>query len=232
MDSFEGRNGEPLSLHKYQYANGNPANVVDPTGHDGDAISFSMSGNMAAGLAAFTAFSIGEMKTHAVGNLMAAAWIQTMAETESAVAAAESALSIARTSVRKLIEEAEKILNQTGRAFRQVKVVPVPRSVIPNVADHVATAQASGQPMVLTRVAPQLAAANRRVALAGRGPAGLDKSWDEYPFASGKDPRSPQPASVVAVPWLENCIQGGIISACYRLENITVGTPYIVVVIP
>lgn len=33
MDSFEGINSEPVSLHKYLYANANPANMIDPSGH-------------------------------------------------------------------------------------------------------------------------------------------------------------------------------------------------------
>jgi RHS repeat-associated protein len=32
QDSYEGRNGEPLTLHKYLYANGNPALFTDPSG--------------------------------------------------------------------------------------------------------------------------------------------------------------------------------------------------------
>ena len=36
MDSFEGAGGEPLSLHKYLYSRGNPANMGDPSGHDGE----------------------------------------------------------------------------------------------------------------------------------------------------------------------------------------------------
>ena len=33
MDSFEGSQNVPLSLHKYFYAHGNPVNYVDPSGH-------------------------------------------------------------------------------------------------------------------------------------------------------------------------------------------------------
>jgi RHS repeat-associated protein len=32
QDTYEGRNGEPLTLHKYLYANGNPAMFADPSG--------------------------------------------------------------------------------------------------------------------------------------------------------------------------------------------------------
>jgi len=33
MDTFEGRSGEPLTLHKHLYAHGNPVMNVDPSGH-------------------------------------------------------------------------------------------------------------------------------------------------------------------------------------------------------
>ena len=35
MDSWQGRQGEPVTLHKYLYGNGDPANTVDPSGHFG-----------------------------------------------------------------------------------------------------------------------------------------------------------------------------------------------------
>ncbi len=34
MDSYQGRPAEPLSLHKYEFASGNPGNKVDPSGRD------------------------------------------------------------------------------------------------------------------------------------------------------------------------------------------------------
>jgi hypothetical protein len=34
MDTYEGNNEDPLSLHKYLYCEANPVNMVDPSGHD------------------------------------------------------------------------------------------------------------------------------------------------------------------------------------------------------
>jgi hypothetical protein len=50
MDTFEGDNEDPLSLHKYLYCHDNPVNKIDPSGHDGIelAIDFGMMGIMAS----------------------------------------------------------------------------------------------------------------------------------------------------------------------------------------
>jgi RHS repeat-associated protein len=45
-DTWNGRRGEPISLHKYLYANGNPVVFVDPTGHDPSLMSLSVGLNM------------------------------------------------------------------------------------------------------------------------------------------------------------------------------------------
>jgi hypothetical protein len=50
MDTFEGSNKDPLSLHKYLYTQDNPVNVTDPSGHDGDLASLSFSTSIAIGL--------------------------------------------------------------------------------------------------------------------------------------------------------------------------------------
>jgi RHS repeat-associated protein len=221
---------DPLSLHSYDYCKAAPINLSDPTGHDGTTMELDVAGALAASLVAFTAISLYEVKTHAIGSLMQSAWTGTMTETSSAIAAAESALAVARTSVRQLIKDAKNILKKAGRFVRAVKVVPMPKSVIPAVANHVARAQTAGSPALLIRVSPATAAANRRAAIGALPSAGFGQSWDEYPFASGLPPGVLP--SVAPVPWLQNCIQGGIISGCYRIEKITPGTPYIVVVTP
>ncbi len=41
MDSFEGNNSDPLSLHKYLYAHASPVTMVDPSGHEGTYVSIS-----------------------------------------------------------------------------------------------------------------------------------------------------------------------------------------------
>ena len=34
MDTYQGNNEDPLSLHKYLYCKADPVNFVDPSGHD------------------------------------------------------------------------------------------------------------------------------------------------------------------------------------------------------
>jgi hypothetical protein len=188
-------------------------------------------------LFAFTATVIVESKTHALGRLSVAVSTgagelldDATSAAQVAAAEAEAAALAVGTSLSIILSQARQIAQQLYRTLKNIKVVPMPRSIIPNVANHVATAQSSGQPAILTRVTPAAAAANRRAALAARGPAGPGKSWDEYPFASGRPPGVIP--SVVPVPATENFIQGGIISVSYRLEKITPGTPFVVIVTP
>ena len=42
MDSYEGRRNDPISLHKYAYANANPVSFVDPSGHFGSLYEFGL----------------------------------------------------------------------------------------------------------------------------------------------------------------------------------------------
>jgi RHS repeat-associated protein len=63
MDTYAGNNNDPLSLHKYLYAEDNPANMVDPSGHEGDLI-----GVMMCFFALETLDSIGEISLTPGGN--------------------------------------------------------------------------------------------------------------------------------------------------------------------
>jgi RHS repeat-associated protein len=46
MDDFEGMSADPMSLHKYLYANANPTNIADPSGHMGLAMQMPTMGMM------------------------------------------------------------------------------------------------------------------------------------------------------------------------------------------
>jgi predicted GIY-YIG superfamily endonuclease len=48
MDTDQGDNEDPLSLHKYLYCHNNAVNIGDPSGHDGDLISLMVSTSIGA----------------------------------------------------------------------------------------------------------------------------------------------------------------------------------------
>jgi hypothetical protein len=141
MDSYEGDNSDPLSLHKYLYCQGNPVGLTDLSGHDGDAISLNVNMALMTGIAAFTYAAITESKTHLIGKIAVAAFDEATTDGATLAEATAYALSVYRTSMRDLINQAEDVLKQTGKALRKLKVVPMPMSIIPHVAAHVAAAQ-------------------------------------------------------------------------------------------
>ena len=105
---------------------------------------------------------------------------------------------------------------------------------MPDIADHVQSAQNSGYPLRLTRTTSAIARQNRQQAIKGLTSAGANMSWDEYPFASSIQGGTfgGRTASIKAVPLIQNLVQGGIIGAAYVVEPINVGDSFWVVVIP
>ncbi|HEV2453565.1 MAG TPA: RHS repeat-associated core domain-containing protein [Verrucomicrobiae bacterium] len=241
MDGDYGNNEDPLSLHKYLYAEDDPVNMDDPSGHNGDLISLDITMDIGESLDSMEGVAVEGAQSEMEGTAMEAEATQltemgeaageTAAEAEEEVA--KTTLRQAGKTVRGLIEDAKKLLNKAKED--PIKVIPMPRAIIPKVADNITAAFLMGKPPELERCLPEQVALNREDAIgpyiATHGPAGLGKSLDEYPFASSV--QGGIGARVTPVPEWQNWVQGGIISACYRIEGILPEeTPYTVVVIP
>ena len=229
--SYEGSQEDPQSLHKYLYCQANPVNMTDPSGQDGDVASLDVSMNLMVGIAALSTAAVAEAKTHAMATLAGAAFDEAESLGFSASAATAYALSVYQTSVRDLIKQAQQVLKLTCQVLKNVKVVPVPRSIIPNVANHVAAAQVLGQPRILTRARPGVNVANRAAALLkvkGLSVLGRD--------GRGTSIRSLHRRKVVLERMSHRCpgwripFKGGY-GGAYAVEKITL-TRYIVVVTP
>ena len=85
QDSYEGRNGEPLTLHKYLYAHGNPAMFTDPSGNMtlgevgaviGQIGRFTLSIGLRAGSAVKTVASVARVMVTRIG-VSVERWIVT-----------------------------------------------------------------------------------------------------------------------------------------------------------
>lgn len=62
MDSFEGNNEDPISLHKYLYCYANPVDFADRSGHDGDLMSLSIVNAISAAINSMS--FIADMRAH------------------------------------------------------------------------------------------------------------------------------------------------------------------------
>ena len=231
MDSIEGDSSDPLSLHRYLYANSDPVGMSDPSGCDATLLGLSMAQWASATIGAIAIVSVyeysksiqsgGEGLESPLGGALAGLTI----------GAATRLLNSVSESVRSQLKKADiAIAAATMLAIKErPKIVPVSFSVTPTIALNVFAYQ-GGKPQLLTRVGFAQRNLNRANALRGRGSAGPGLSWDEYPFASTAEGGTG--ASVMRVPQMENWRQGGIIGACYIIENINVGDKFWAVVIP
>jgi RHS repeat-associated protein len=230
MDTYEGSQNDPLSLHKYLYCHGNPVNGIDPSGHT--AITMDLLFGSSSSMNIRTGVEANRAPLYK-GTLLAALTISGAYAASEAIESiqiqeAEMTLAEAGTSVKKEISKAAQILRTRVGNIRP-KIVPIPISVLPAVAQNVAVGQLT-TPGPLQRAPIIRAVLNRYYATRGRGSAGLGMSWDEYPFASSN--QGGNPAVVRPVPAQENRVQGGIIAAAYTIERINVGDWFTVVITP
>jgi hypothetical protein len=117
-------------------------------------------------------------------------------------------------------------LPRTGLNAKPLPTVTFPRSQLPNIADHIATAQAKGKPSELTRITDKKKIdKNRRAACKKfKKQPPNNTSCDEYPFASTA--QGGAGSSIRAVPVKEQNIQGGILSSFYRVNSIKNGSRF------
>jgi len=227
MDSYEGDQKAPQSLHKYVYCANDPVNNVDP------------SGQMTIGAALTTVYSIGtrvefegaRAGTYATGVAQARALVEVVGVATVGYLAAD--LAMERTSVREHVGKAKEEFKKRFKNQKIPKIVPIPASRIPAVAAHIAMHQAlNPNSTILTRAPVGRNIINRARIMRGRAPAGPGLSWDEYPFASTIEGGNLGTASVVPVPARENLIQGGAIWGSYVVENIQPYDKFAVIVVP
>ena len=79
VDTEEGLDQDPLSLHKYLYAAGNPINLADPSGHDFDLAGLAISAAVSGTINAISAISAhqtlkGVAKSFVIGSVEGAAF--------------------------------------------------------------------------------------------------------------------------------------------------------------
>lgn len=233
MDSYEGRNSDPITLHKYLYANANPVMYVDPSGYDSSIAQLNM--NVAI-FGSLSLMAIPSMR-QAITNFGEAARGVAGEIGESAFGYAQQAAGMAAVAAalayQNFHEQIEKALKDVAQEVKNrllsLKVVPISKTIMLSIAKHISDVQ-GGVPQVLTRTDSVTARTNRKSAIAGLGSAGIGMSWDEYPFASTVQGGSG--ASVRAVPLHENLVQGGVIGVSYRLQNIKFYESFWVIVIP
>jgi RHS repeat-associated protein len=239
-DQTDGNNEDPLSLHKYLYAEDNPVDGSDPSGND--LADVSLAAGLGAGIDALADTAIVGAEVSAETTVEATEVAEVtetaVAEGESTAAAeeeaAETTLEQEGTSVRKLIEQVKKLKNLA----KDVKVIPMPQAVIPAICANITAYQAQN-PLTgfeLTRCGKLQRDRNRTAAEAAylanpiRGLPSVSQNFDEYPFASSF--QGGKGARVTPVPIWQNSLQGGIVSGAYKIEKIKEDTAYTVVVIP
>jgi RHS repeat-associated protein len=240
MDDDEyGNNEDPLSLHKYLYCEDGPVNGMDPSG-DQDTIQLEFTLDIDETLEADSDVVESGAGAQATSDIEGAETTEELEEGEQLELSFEQEEEeIEETSLRQegkttrgIIDQAKKLKNYA----KDINVIPMPRSIIPAICNNIAAYQGANFPkgIELRRCNSELAAEHREAAigkyLETNDRPGSGMSLDEYPFASSA--QGGASSRVAAVPLWQNCVQGGIIGACYKIEKIKDGMPYFVVIIP
>lgn len=195
QDSFGGYPGDPVSLHKYLYANADPANASDPSGHE------TMADLVGSQSVRGVLDSIGQVGLR-----------QFVRQTLSAT------MRVARIA----LHEAKNCFRNPRKCKLTIPVLVV-GSETRETSQHILDAQLGGgtnllnSPFWLTRRSPPHSRSWIRSSTACKGRVRGVTSCDEYPFASTEEGGVGNRArvSLRPVPVTEQALQGGLLSVFY-----------------
>lgn len=205
MDTYMGNQYDPISLHKYLYANANPVNFVDPTGNF-TMVSVSISVSIRSTLSSIALPSFNLIALTLIAK--AALFVASAAVAACAISAATSAFTAAGSG--NPCDVTNFNIFFTG-------------SDTPDTRDHIRDAILSGYPAVLDRISPPKSRSWLRTdpRCVGKTGGTTGKWCDEYPFASTVQ-GGPGSSLRPIVAW-EQRLQGGKLSAFYRACAVKAG---------
>ncbi len=209
MDAFPGIDSDPITLHKYLYGNGDPGNVIDPSGNFG-LVDIGISLDIRAALGTIGQVSGRQFVKKAITGSL-----------RTAQAAAKEAVRCLKNPRR--CNLTVPILVVGVETKKTSKHILAAMSVGGGISGQSSNRIAS--PFFLSRKSPPNSRSWIRNNRACRGKVGgvTGKSCDEYPFASSRQGgrRNSPRVSLMPVPVLEQRRQGGLLSAFYRVCKIS-----------
>ncbi|WP_269540004.1 tandem-95 repeat protein [Cerasicoccus fimbriatus] len=226
LDTFEGRNADPLTLHKYLYAHANPVMFVDPSGNE-----------TIAGL--MIGFSVKQVLAASVALTFAYMWavspqfrLQVLNASGQAVALLKSNLNKMRTAIR---DVAKKIGETVKKVLRMPKFFVI-KSIMPQIYSFNVGALATNPSWHVLRyngIRSPRTKSNRRWIMRTyrhlRAAAPKGYQLDEFPFASTHRGGPFGPALGRMVQASDNRKQGGYLGAFYLLRLKGKSQPFLVV---
>ena len=227
-DTYEGRNGEPLTLHKYLYAHANPVMGTDPSGNNTLLVETTMTTRQLLAFSALTLIALDGAANEFRASILALdSLVLLLKAGGEGVRTAGSVIQNWKKKVMPAIRQAMKF---AGLAAAQLnfwikRTFFVVKSAMPHIyAFNVSELSRNPLWHLLTYNGPgsPITKANRSYVVARYGhlrvgaPAGY--TLDEFPFASTAQGGRSGPAQARMVPALENSVQGGFLSAFYRFS--------------
>ncbi len=236
--------GDLANSNLYIYVGANATNMVDPTGHDGEVSSTLATLGLATALSLIL---VGAGASQAISHIRGPGFglnviggIEDLLSTGNAEAVTAATIMLSNTTIvtaavnRALSRAASKIASLPAPP----KVFPIIRRMGPAIYALDTAALATNRLWFVLDYNGPLSARtvrNRSIVWSRWGylmaTAPFGNQLDEFPYASTQ--QGGAGAVAAPVPWLQNAVQGGLLSAFYRysLKGVPL-TPFLVVPIP